>query len=268
MIDWSTCPAVERDQSRVSGAWVFRGTRVPVTALLENLEDGAPITDFVSWVPGVTTEQVRIALEHAAVYNSAERLSGRSEMHLQPTQQWLLPALAAALLVAQPAIADAPPAATPACTADDRLDILQLSSRYAWGIDSGVDRQMLASVFAEDAVADYVGVGENPFKLNEHLVGFEAIYAWLYKSLGHRKGTDAIPVHFNTNPLVECHGDSADLRFFMHSRAMAAGGVYRVNAVRTKAGWRIARLRLEEQTWNAEHFRNDPVARKLRESGK
>jgi uncharacterized protein (DUF433 family) len=65
MIDWSTCTAVERDPTRVSGAWVFRGTRVPVTALFENLEDGAQITDFISWFPGVTTEQVRAVLEHA-----------------------------------------------------------------------------------------------------------------------------------------------------------------------------------------------------------
>jgi uncharacterized protein (DUF433 family) len=66
MIDWSSCPAVERDPQRVSGAWVFRGTRVPVAALFENLEDGAQVTDFVGWFPGVTREQVRAVLEHAA----------------------------------------------------------------------------------------------------------------------------------------------------------------------------------------------------------
>lgn len=43
MIDWSSCPAVERDPDRVSGAWVFRGTRVPVAALFENLEDGEAV---------------------------------------------------------------------------------------------------------------------------------------------------------------------------------------------------------------------------------
>jgi uncharacterized protein (DUF433 family) len=66
MIDWSACTAVERDPSRVSGSWVFRGTRVPVTALFENLEDGAQVTDFVQWFPGVTLEQARAVLEHAA----------------------------------------------------------------------------------------------------------------------------------------------------------------------------------------------------------
>jgi uncharacterized protein (DUF433 family) len=66
MLDWSSCPAVERDPKRVSGAWVFRGTRVPVSALFENLEDGVQITQFVEHFPGVTVEQVRAVLDHAA----------------------------------------------------------------------------------------------------------------------------------------------------------------------------------------------------------
>jgi uncharacterized protein (DUF433 family) len=66
MIDWSSCPAVERDPQRVSGAWVFRGTRVPVAALFENLEGGADISEFVDWFPGVSPEQARQVLEHAA----------------------------------------------------------------------------------------------------------------------------------------------------------------------------------------------------------
>lgn len=66
MMNWSTCTAVERDPQRVSGAWVFRGTRVPVAALFENLEDGAQLSQFVQWFPGVSLEQVRAVLEHAA----------------------------------------------------------------------------------------------------------------------------------------------------------------------------------------------------------
>ena len=66
MIDWSSCEAVEHDPERFSGAWVFRGTRVPVAALFENLEDGALVGQFVEWFPGVTLEQVRTVLEHAA----------------------------------------------------------------------------------------------------------------------------------------------------------------------------------------------------------
>lgn len=66
MIDWSTCAAVERDRERVSGAWVFRGSRVPVAALFENLEDGVDVGEFVELFPGVTLEQARAVLEHAA----------------------------------------------------------------------------------------------------------------------------------------------------------------------------------------------------------
>jgi uncharacterized protein (DUF433 family) len=65
MLDWNECPAVERVPGRVSGAWVFRGTRVPVRALFENLEEGASVDDFVEWFPGVTRDQVLAVLEHA-----------------------------------------------------------------------------------------------------------------------------------------------------------------------------------------------------------
>jgi len=71
VIDWSSCVAVESDPSRVSGAWVFRGTRVPVAALFENLEDGASIQEFVQWFPGVSLEQVRTVLEHAGRSSAA-----------------------------------------------------------------------------------------------------------------------------------------------------------------------------------------------------
>jgi uncharacterized protein (DUF433 family) len=63
MVDWSVCEAVERAPDRYSGAWLFRGTRVPLTALFENLEDGASIDQFVEWFPGVTLGQARSVLE-------------------------------------------------------------------------------------------------------------------------------------------------------------------------------------------------------------
>ena len=66
MNTWKSCKAVERDPNIVSGVWVFRGTRVPVSALFENLEDGAQISDFIEWFPGVTAKQTREVLEHVA----------------------------------------------------------------------------------------------------------------------------------------------------------------------------------------------------------
>jgi uncharacterized protein (DUF433 family) len=65
MLDWKACPVVERSPDRVSGAWVFKETRVPVRALFENLEAGATIDDFLRWFPGVTRDQVLAVLAHA-----------------------------------------------------------------------------------------------------------------------------------------------------------------------------------------------------------
>lgn len=67
----------------MGGAWVFRDTRVPLAALFENLEDGAPVHQFVEWFPGVTLKQVRAVLEHAAssslAVKSATDLQGNGE---------------------------------------------------------------------------------------------------------------------------------------------------------------------------------------------
>ena len=64
MLDWTFCPAVERDPGKLSGAWVFRGSRVPVSALFENLEGGATVQQFRAGFPGVTQAQVDAVLEH------------------------------------------------------------------------------------------------------------------------------------------------------------------------------------------------------------
>ncbi|MYE85913.1 MAG: DUF433 domain-containing protein [Gammaproteobacteria bacterium] len=66
MINWETCPAVERTPGKVSGAWVFSGTRIPLYSLYENLAAGATVKDFVEWFPGVDEVQVQSVLEHEA----------------------------------------------------------------------------------------------------------------------------------------------------------------------------------------------------------
>lgn len=65
MLDWSQCPAVERNPAKVSGAWVFKNSRVPVRALFENIESGATVNDFLQWFPGIQREQVQVVLEFA-----------------------------------------------------------------------------------------------------------------------------------------------------------------------------------------------------------
>jgi uncharacterized protein (DUF433 family) len=66
VVSWTNCDAVERDPGTLGGAWRFRGTRVPVRALFENLEDGATTDDFLACFPGVAREQVLSVLRHAA----------------------------------------------------------------------------------------------------------------------------------------------------------------------------------------------------------
>ena len=66
MTDWTTCPAVEQRPGKVSGAWVFAGTRIPLYALHENLARGATINEFVEWFPEADEAQVRSVLEHEA----------------------------------------------------------------------------------------------------------------------------------------------------------------------------------------------------------
>lgn len=65
ILDWNNCSAVERSADKMSGAWVFRGTRVPVKALFENLEDGSTVDEFLECFPGVDRKQVVAVLAFA-----------------------------------------------------------------------------------------------------------------------------------------------------------------------------------------------------------
>jgi uncharacterized protein (DUF433 family) len=65
-LDWSECPAVESVPGKVSGAWVFCGTRIPVAAVFDNLEDGLTIDEVVALYDGLTREQVKQVLEFTA----------------------------------------------------------------------------------------------------------------------------------------------------------------------------------------------------------
>ena len=64
-LDWSQCSAVESIPGKVSGAWVFRGTRMPVATVFENLEDGMSIEEVIEQFD-VTAEQMKAVLEFAA----------------------------------------------------------------------------------------------------------------------------------------------------------------------------------------------------------
>lgn len=64
-LDWSKCPAVESISGKVSGAWVFKGTRTPVSLVFENLEAGLTISEIVEMFP-VSHEEISAVLEFAA----------------------------------------------------------------------------------------------------------------------------------------------------------------------------------------------------------
>lgn len=65
-LDWSQCPAVESVPGKVSGAWVLKGTRMPVSSIFENLAAGANIDDILEWFDGLDRDQVKTVIEFAA----------------------------------------------------------------------------------------------------------------------------------------------------------------------------------------------------------
>ena len=64
--EWHLCSSVESRPEVLGGAWVFLGTRVPVSALFENLKDGVTVNEFVELFPGVNLLHARSVLDHAA----------------------------------------------------------------------------------------------------------------------------------------------------------------------------------------------------------
>ncbi len=64
-LDWTKCVAVESVPGKISGAWVFRGTRLAVATIFENLEDRLSIEEIMEQFD-VTREQVTAVLDFAA----------------------------------------------------------------------------------------------------------------------------------------------------------------------------------------------------------
>lgn len=65
MIDWSQCPVVESVPGKMSGAWVLKDTRMPVSAIFENLQAGASLDDIMEWFDGLDRKQVEAVIEFA-----------------------------------------------------------------------------------------------------------------------------------------------------------------------------------------------------------
>jgi len=80
-LDWSQCDAVESVPGKVSGAWVFKNTRMPVQTVFANLEAGATVEELLEWFDGLERQQVEAvlhfvthSLEKEATYTSSEEL--------------------------------------------------------------------------------------------------------------------------------------------------------------------------------------------------
>ena len=66
MVDWSQCPGVESDPEKFGGAYIFAGTRLPVSIVFENIMAGASIDNLVEWFQGLTRTQVETVLDFAS----------------------------------------------------------------------------------------------------------------------------------------------------------------------------------------------------------
>ena len=129
--------------------------------------------------------------------------------------------------------------------ARDRAEIIELLHRYALAIDTA-DWALLRAVFADDARVDFSSVGQY-VEGDAAVRGADAIVAWLQAALAPFPDV----LHFMSNHLVELRGDRASTTTYMHVLHMEMGGIYRCEVVRSESGWRIARLALEERSFDA-----------------
>ena len=124
------------------------------------------------------------------------------------------------------------------------MEIVELLHRYALAIDTP-DWSLLPTVFTRDARVDFGSV-DRYVESEAAAEGLDAIRAWLEGALAPFPDV----LHFMTNHVVEVDGDEARTQTLMHVLNMGIGGVYRGHAVRTAEGWRLARLTLEERSFD------------------
>jgi hypothetical protein len=128
--------------------------------------------------------------------------------------------------------------------AADRVELGELLHRYAWAIDKW-EWELLDQVFTEDAEVDFSSVGKYVAG-DSVLRGRNAIVTWLRDSI--KPFPDVL--HFLSNQMVILDGDEARITTYMQVLHLPMGGIYHSLAVRTSAGWRIRRFRLEERTFD------------------
>ena len=80
-LDWSQCPAVESVPGRLGGAWVFRDTRMPISAVFLNLAAGATVDEIIEQFD-ISREEIEAVLEFAAQ-------SGEAPPNDESAPEWL-----------------------------------------------------------------------------------------------------------------------------------------------------------------------------------
>jgi hypothetical protein len=123
----------------------------------------------------------------------------------------------------------------------DRFEIGELLDRYAHAIDSW-DWDLLHTVFTDDAVVDFTSVGQY-VDGEAKIRGLGAIIAWYTQALDGFFGV----LHFMGNHRAVLDGDTATVKSYMHVLSMPMGGVYETAVVRTRDGWRISSMVLDER---------------------
>jgi hypothetical protein len=128
--------------------------------------------------------------------------------------------------------------------AADRAELVELLHRYALMIDTW-QWDLLPEVFSADAEVDFGSV-DRYVESDSVVRGLQEIRAWFEAALAPFPDV----LHFMTNHLIELDGDRASTYTYMHVLNMSMGGIYRGEAVRTPAGWRLQRFNLEERTFD------------------
>jgi hypothetical protein len=128
----------------------------------------------------------------------------------------------------------------------DRLDIVEVLSRFHHAIDVGDFGALPESVFVPEAVWEWRATDADG-EVEDTAEGVDAIVAWLQTAM-----TGSVVRHFTTSHVITLDGDRASSRSYMHvidipTLSVLANGLVTAEHVRTLIGWRLSKLRIDEQ---------------------
>ena len=80
-LDWSQCSAVESVPGKVSGAWVLKGTRMPVSAIVENTLDEHGLTPVTATLYLCGNPEMIVAVDECAQARGFDPEQVRKELY-------------------------------------------------------------------------------------------------------------------------------------------------------------------------------------------